>query len=594
MKKIFKKSLAIMVSAAICLTALIGCLSVSAATRGEGTFTVGSVSGKPGENVTVDVTLEYTKAPDGTAPEDGSKYGIAATLFDVQFAKEKLEIVSIKSGETIEGDLGQRTYRVDYRTSDGDNVYIDENNCVRILAQAAGVNEEDGTVVPKIIATLEFKIKEGTAAGDIPVTIYKQEVCDYGAWQANESGDFEYSPDAEFIDMSITNGKVTVTEDHVHVYGDYLSDEEYHWKACSCGVTTAKETHVFDTGVITEEPTVGSSGIRTYTCEVCGYEKETTLTSTLVSMTSTHNLNLQNNIEIGFVVPKSYFTGYEDSVYAIFTKEAYNASGEKIDEITVKVEGVTYVRDDEKYEFVYKDAAAKEMGSIVHAVYYGVDASGNIIYSNEETYSIKEYALDALELYSSYTEYEKLCTVIVDMLNYGTAAQKYFNYNTANLVNADFEDYQKYASTTEPDLINKAESIVNDNSTIKLERSLNLESSICISASFAYSEDISNLKVKFEYNDQGGSPKEKWVTSDQFDQQFGKYYADFAEFTTLQMNDVVRMTLYNNDTIISDTVVYSIGSYAYAANNLGSEYQTLKDLTKLMMVYGQSAIDYFA
>ena len=213
MKKIFKKSLAIMVSAAICLTALIGCLSVSAATRGEGTFTVGSVSGKPGDTVTVDVTLEYTKAPDGTAPEDGSKYGIAATLFDVQFAKEKLEIVSIKSGETIEGDLGQRTYRVDYRTSDGDNVYIDENNCVRILAQAAGVNEEDGTVVPKIIATLEFKIKEGTAAGDIPVTIYKQEVCDYGAWQANESGDFEYSPDAEFIDMTVTNGKITVVAD---------------------------------------------------------------------------------------------------------------------------------------------------------------------------------------------------------------------------------------------------------------------------------------------------------------------------------------------------------------------------------------------
>ena len=56
MKKIFKKSLAIMVSAAICLTALIGCLSVSAANGEAPVYTVATVEGKKGETVDVNVT----------------------------------------------------------------------------------------------------------------------------------------------------------------------------------------------------------------------------------------------------------------------------------------------------------------------------------------------------------------------------------------------------------------------------------------------------------------------------------------------------------------------------------------------------------
>ena len=93
MKKIFKKSLAIMVSAAICLTAFIGCLSVSAATRGEGTFTVGSDSGKPGELVTVPIELAYTSSNG----EDGM--GIGASLFDVSFDTDALTITDIAPGE---------------------------------------------------------------------------------------------------------------------------------------------------------------------------------------------------------------------------------------------------------------------------------------------------------------------------------------------------------------------------------------------------------------------------------------------------------------------------------------------------------------
>lgn len=495
MKKIFKKSLAIMVSAAICLTALIGCLSVSAATRGEGTFTVGSVLGKPGENVTVDVTLEYTKAPDGTAPEDGSKYGIAATLFDVQFNKEKLEIVSIKSGETIEGDLGQRTYRVDYRTSDGDNVYIDENNCVRILAQAAGVNEEDGTVVPKIIATLEFKIKEGTAAGDIPVTIYKQEVCDYGAWQANESGDFEYSPDAEFIDMSITNGKVTVTEDHVHT-------------EATCEFVSATDTEF----------------IYSCTCTTCDetFEKRIPISETTSNIQVGRTIKPANDISLWFMFPKTATEGFTNLI--LLTEKEVYAPNE--DTPTIEKGYIDEYQDGlflgvNCDSFIFDNLAAYEMGNNVSAKLYGLNNDGEMQLLKQTSYSILEFINAELEKSTVNVNLKK---TFVDILNYGAASQLLpdIMVNVNNLVNKDLTpeladlgtpESEYCTPDTDFDYVNSS-AVYNESAqygkimpgvTIAPESKVNMYFMMNTSQ-FTGSTD--NLYCKFYYNDVMGEPQE--------------------------------------------------------------------------------------
>ena len=58
MEKIFKKSLALVLSAALCLTALVGCLTVSAeGTTAKPTYALDAVEGKPGDTVTVTATL---------------------------------------------------------------------------------------------------------------------------------------------------------------------------------------------------------------------------------------------------------------------------------------------------------------------------------------------------------------------------------------------------------------------------------------------------------------------------------------------------------------------------------------------------------
>ena len=53
-------------------------------------------------------------------------------------------------------------------------------------------------------------------------------------------------------------------------------DSENHWKECTaegCNEKFELAAHTFDNGVITAEPTETSEGVRTYTCEICGYEK---------------------------------------------------------------------------------------------------------------------------------------------------------------------------------------------------------------------------------------------------------------------------------------------------------------------------------
>ena len=57
---------------------------------------------------------------------------------------------------------------------------------------------------------------------------------------------------------------------HEHAYGDWVSDgAETHSKSCVCG-DKITEAHTWDDGKVTKEPTTTETGIKTYTCTVCG------------------------------------------------------------------------------------------------------------------------------------------------------------------------------------------------------------------------------------------------------------------------------------------------------------------------------------
>lgn len=82
----------------------------------------------------------------------------------------------------------------------------------------------------------------------------------------------------EMPDKSVVfSAKWTQRVTHEHTYAsEWSSNEDYHWKASTCGHSYAEEkiAHDWDEGVITQEATADLTGIMTYTCTECGMEKE--------------------------------------------------------------------------------------------------------------------------------------------------------------------------------------------------------------------------------------------------------------------------------------------------------------------------------
>lgn len=63
-----------------------------------------------------------------------------------------------------------------------------------------------------------------------------------------------------------------ITSEHTHSYGtEWKSDSTSHWHECPCGEKTDTAQHISNGGTVTVQPTAYSTGLRTYSCTVCGY-----------------------------------------------------------------------------------------------------------------------------------------------------------------------------------------------------------------------------------------------------------------------------------------------------------------------------------
>ena len=63
-----------------------------------------------------------------------------------------------------------------------------------------------------------------------------------------------------------------ITSEHTHSYGtEWKSDSTSHWHECSCGDKTDIAQHISNGGVVTVQPTAYTTGVRVYSCSVCGY-----------------------------------------------------------------------------------------------------------------------------------------------------------------------------------------------------------------------------------------------------------------------------------------------------------------------------------
>lgn len=189
MTKIFKKSLAVIVALALCLTAIVGGLSVSA--EDAPTISAGSDSGNPGDTVTIPIT--------GSGFETGVIYGL-----DISIDLDGLTFISAESG----------------------------------LIELEYANDLLYTVEGGVFRTLDAIIFEGTGGTLFTLTL---EIPAEASGTFTIEVDAIYSEDEAPIDAcNVENGTVTVASSHTHEYTLVYSVEDGYCvtkEVCDCGDT---------------------------------------------------------------------------------------------------------------------------------------------------------------------------------------------------------------------------------------------------------------------------------------------------------------------------------------------------------------------
>ena len=293
---------------------------------------------------------------------------------------------------------------------------------------------------------------------------------------------------------------------------------------------------------------------------------------------------LYDNIAMNYKANKTLFD--EMGITDPYLIVSFNGVETTLTDYTVSEDGTQYV-------FTFYNIAPNQMDDTLTATLY-------VTYANKEytgatlEYSVATYCYRMLNNSAvvNNAAYAELRTLLVDLLHYGAAAQTFTGYEGA-LVNARLtETHLTWGTAADPTLENKTVTnyaTVTNPSAAWASVGLVLEDAVTMRFKFT-TADITGLTVKItsETNAEG------WVISaDEFlyEESTGRYYVDFGGLHAGQMRECVYVTVYNGDTAISNTLQYSIESYAYRyANN--TTYPTLAALVKAMMRYGDAAYNF--
>ena len=292
---------------------------------------------------------------------------------------------------------------------------------------------------------------------------------------------------------------------------------------------------------------------------------------------NTVSLSLESSITMNFKVLKSSLSSF-DEFYMTFE------CGGKEEKVT------DYKETDKYYVFSYKGINPQLMNDNVTAVLHAKNKSGEYT-SPEKIMSVKEYAYTMLDRYSD-DEHAKLRTLLVDLLNYGAAAQIYAGYQTDNLVNSDLTDVQKdWASkdTKEFKNIRNLNYKTISNPTAEWKTcSLVLKNSIMVKVKFS-AKDVENKTVEIVLK----NAKFTYTKDDFVNNGDGTYYVYCNELFANELSDDLLFTIYENGKPCSNTMLFSVESYARLVRDNYKD-KPLDKMTTAMMLYGNSAKAYGA
>ncbi len=305
------------------------------------------------------------------------------------------------------------------------------------------------------------------------------------------------------------------------------------------------------------------------------------------------SLTLYDNIDVNFKVKKSALDGYTSDEYSSpYIEVELNGETTKIETPT---EGEIKPVDSDTtpaYVFTFTDIAPQMMGDTLTAKLYATK-DGEPVLLDSFDYSVKQYCTSMLDkTEASKEEYTEFRAMLVDMLNYGAAAQTYTNHNADSLVNADLGDAADEGTKEDPVPANVFEISDGDNES-NIIRWLGAGLSISDTIALRFRVDLKDGETTEGLSvDVGGINTDNIKTAFVPDNESkNEYYLYIRGIETTEMNTALTIVVKKAGSNVSGTLTYSIANYAYEMQNSADE--NLKAFNNAMLKLGKSAKAYF-
>lgn len=346
-----------------------------------------------------------------------------------------------------------------------------------------------------------------------------------------------------------------------------------------------------------------TDGTITGTCE-CGDTKTETVTGTAFLRCNSYSLILDNSLTINFKIAKANVTNFSNLVVKANTKfdpqKVYNAPVKEDSSTYQYPVGMPpqYVKDDINvvvYSTIEKDGQTVEV--------WGPTYTRSVLLYATTMLNDKAYASD-----SATAKNKAFRTMLVDILNYGSAAQVKAKYDTKNLANAALTETQKSWASADIEKWNTVKdyhAVEIENPTARFNAGgLKLDDAVVPRMTFSLKDgqaDINDIVMEvkvgsdtYSYNIADNPDNFVYIstgTTPTYGKE-NKYYFYFTNILANQMYDTIKFTVKKNGVAISDTATYSVESFVQQAYSLGSTAQVDKDLYMAMMKYGKAAVTY--
>ncbi len=314
-----------------------------------------------------------------------------------------------------------------------------------------------------------------------------------------------------------------------------------------------------------------------------------------------HNVSFGNSFSLVYAVPVEMLEGYSN-IQLVVEKDIYD---EKISNSVIVGTEVTTLSPTSNnydaggkicYRFEYTGLYARMLSDGIRAI-LKAEKDGIVYESAVDEYNLKTYAYNQLDKSNSNT-FKRL---LVDVLNYCSAAQIRSEYRIDALVNADLtETHLSYSTGT----YNPVTAEADKKNTLEVGKTIetfgkNITFGNSIVAMFAmdlgaYGDDLSGLVLNIQYVDKDDVPQNVNITSDKFEyrEDLEMHCAYLDTLKAAELRNVMTIKVLHNGVQVSDELTYSVE--AYVAKKLSSTDQQFVDLLKAMMAYSDSAVAYFS